>query len=211
MTNTARRSITPVMAATFAVLFASVAGEVAGASQGTSGLVVFAGGAFAGAILRLAWQLNAPWWQPAHASDIGPSRSDAQPIMAARNARLIALGYAWGAASLLAIYLLSPLRWQHGWQYGTGMGLIALLIFMYSRALEGRWTTDLNWSLTWVALIHSWAATAGLGWMIGVGKFYSAKGDWAANIVFACGGLMIVGVTIMALRTGRFLSQSMTT
>ena len=125
--------------------------------------------------------------------------------MAARNARLIALAYAWGAVSMLAVYLLTSLRWQHGWQYGLGMALIALLIHAFSRNLVGRWTPSFNRALTLAALLHGWAAIAGLGWMIAIGKIYSDKGDWAANLVFACGGLMIVGVTIMALRTTRFL------
>lgn len=132
--------------------------------------------------------------------------ADAQPVTAAQNANLLALGYAWGGASLLAVYLLTPLRWQHGWQYGCGMLAIAALIAVFARGLKSRWTPGLDRVLTIVTLIHGWAATGGLGWLIVTGKIWSVKGDWAANVVFAAGAVVLAGVSIMALRTSRLLT-----
>ena len=201
---TGRTAISPLMLALLAVLAASVAGQVVGASQDQSGLSIFAAAAFTGALLRVAWQINRPWWRPdTHA--IGPALTTAQPMMAVRNARLIAAGYGWGASSLLAVYLLSGLHWQHGWQYGGGMLLIAGLIVWLTQGLEARWSPSLARALAWSAIVHSWAATFGIGWLIAMGKIFSSKGDWAANVVFAAGAFCIVGLSLLALRTARAL------
>jgi hypothetical protein len=208
-TGRSRLHISSVLAATLVVLGVSVLGQAVGAHYESSGLSVFAVTAFAGALLRLGWQLNAPWWQTGCPTvEIGPAGCEAQPALAARNTRLIALCYAWGAASLLAVYLFTSLRWQHGWQYGAGMGVIAALLFWGSRSLSQTGTPTRHRALIWASLIHGWAATAGMGWMIGIGKMHSIKGDWAANLVFMGGGLIVVGLTIMALRTTRILAAA---
>jgi hypothetical protein len=207
MTPPVRQPITPLLAATVAVLLLSAAGQAIGASQDSVGMPVFAAMAFAGAMFRVGWMLNRPWWQCEASSCLGPSLTDAQPMMATRNAELLALGYIWAGLSLLAVYMLTPLRWQHGWQYGSGMILIAALIFAASRGFASRWTPSLARALTVVTLFHGWAATAGLAWLVGSGKIWSIKGDWAANIVFAIGALIIAGISAMALRTARILDQ----
>ena len=107
MTSPARPSLTPLMVATVLVLVVSVAGQVIGARQGSVGMSLFAGMAFVGAMLRVSWMLNRPWWQCATSTELGPALMDGRPMTAAQNARLLALGYAWGGASLLAVYLLS--------------------------------------------------------------------------------------------------------
>lgn len=207
MTLPRRASVTPLIAATVAVMLVSVAGQGLGAAQSSVGFSVFAAAAFMVALMRVGWQINRPWWQTRQAGDIGPGLKDAQPIMAERNAQLLALGYAWGALSLMCVYLLTTLHWQHGWQYGLGMGLIALLIHGFSRTISARWTPLLADRLATVSLVHGWAATAGLLWLFASGKMLSIKGDWAANIVFIFGGIMIVGVSALALRTSRFLAH----
>ena len=207
MTPPVRQPITPLLAASVAVLLASVAGQAMGASQDSAGMSVFAATAFVGAMLRTGWMLNRPWWQCETSSCIGPSLTDAQPTTATRNAQLLALGYGWGGFSLLAVYLFTSLRWQHGWQYGSGMLLIAALIHFSSRGFAHRWTSTFSRALTIATLVHGWAATAGLAWLVGTGKIWSLKGDWAANIVFASGALVIVGISAMALRTSRILAQ----
>ncbi|MEQ1698209.1 MAG: hypothetical protein ABL901_20455 [Hyphomicrobiaceae bacterium] len=206
MTPPVRQPITPVLAATVAVLFASVAGQAVGAAHGSVGMSVFAAMAFAGALLRVGWMANKPWWQCETSSCMGPPLADAHPITASRNAELLALGYAWGGLTLLAVYLLTPLRWQHGWQYGSGMLLIAVLIYALSRGFAARWSRMLSRTLSWLTLLHGWAATAGLAWLIGSGKIWSVKGDWAADIVFAVGALVITGISALALRTSRILT-----
>ena len=203
----ARSRITPLLTATLVVLAASVIGQVVGASQNSTGLNVFAAVAFGGALLRVGWQLNRPWWQTGHGASIGPSTSQSLPSMAARNGLLVALGYAWGGLSLLAVYLLSGLAWRHGWQYGSGMLVIAFLIMFAVRDLEAAWKPGSATALKWVTLVHGWAALAGLGWLIGFGKIWSLKDDWAANVVFACGALIIAGLGAMALKTARHLEQ----
>lgn len=171
---------------------------------------VFAGVAFTVAVLRVGWQMNRAWWNAAPGVDIGPAVIDVQPVMATRNVQLVALVYAWGAMSLLCVYLLTTLHWQHGWQYGLGMGLIAVLIHGYARSIGARWTPQLAGQLATVSLVHGWTATGGLLWLFATGKMLSIKGDWAANVVFICGGIMVVGISAMALRTGRFLARRAT-
>jgi hypothetical protein len=198
----------PMMIATLAVLFASVVGQVVGAGQGVPGLSIFAAAAFAGAVLRLGWQINKPWWT-AGVGVVGPSSAEAQPMMASRNALMIALGYAWGGLSMLAVYLLTPLRWQHGWQYGAGMVIIGALVWMVSRrmaTLQAR--ADTFKRLMVVSFVHGGAATVALGWLIASGKFLSLKNDWAANIVFVSGALVIAGISAMGIRTARKLQEA---
>lgn len=207
MTSPVRPAVTPLIIATFAVLALSVAGQAIGAEKNAAGMSTFAAAAFVAAMLRLGWMLNRPWWQCAASTDLGPALSDAQPLTSALNARLLALGYAWGGTSLLAVYMLSSLRWQHGWQYGCGMLAIAALIHGFTRRMSGRWTPALERSLTVLLLVHGWAATGGLAWLILTGKIWSAKADWAANIVFAAGAIALVAISAMALRTSRLLAQ----
>jgi hypothetical protein len=198
-------AITPLMAALVLVAAASAAGQTMGAQMTATWLSAFAAAAFAGAILRVAYQLNMPWWHAGVAGEIGPAPGDTQQIMAARNALLLAIGYAWGAASLLAVYLMTPLKWQHGWQYGLGMAIIAVAIFALSRWLPAQWTGNSFKVLTWASLLHGWAATGGLVFLIASAKIHSIKGDWAANFVFVAGAVVIAGVSAIALRTARFL------
>ena len=207
MPSPLRARVTPLIMATFAVLALSVAGQVIGAEHRAVRTSALAATAFVAAMLRLGWMLNRPWWQCPASTELGPSLSDAQPLTSALNARLLALGYAWGGASLLAVYILSSLRWQHGWQYGCGMLAIAALIYAGSRGLSARWSPSLERGLTIVVLVHGWAATGGLAWLILTGKIWSSKGDWAANIVFIAGALSLVGLSAMALRTSRLLAQ----
>lgn len=199
---------TPLFFAAGAVLAASVAGQVIGAQQGAVGMSAFAAAAFTGAMLRLGWTLNRPWWQCETSTCLGPDTGGAQPVIAARNAQLLALGYVWGGISLLAVYLLSGIKWQHGWQYGSGMVLIGALLLLAARALPKHWGPVLARRLAGLTLIHGWAATGGLAWLVGSGKIWSIKGDWAANVVFAAGAVALVGVSAMALRTARILAEA---
>jgi hypothetical protein len=195
--------------AALAVLLASVIGQAVGATQGSTGLSIFAAGAFLGAILRLSWQINSPWWHTAQS--IGPPAGSAQPVMASRNASLLALGYSWAAASMLAVYLLTPLRWQHGWQYGLGMALIAALIYGAGQRIPGHWTPQSSRRLIGMSLLHGWAASAGLFWLIYTGKMLSPKADWAANVVFVTGAIAIAGLSAIAIRTARLLAGQAST
>lgn len=210
MTDTSRetsasRKATPLILALLTVLAASVAGQMVGAVNGSIELTTFAALAFAGAALSVAYRLNRPWWDAASADDIGPALSEAQPALAVHNAALLAMTYGWGAASLLGVYLGTPLRWQHGWQYAAGMAAIGLLIYLASRQFEGRWSVSLMNRLTWATLLHGWAAMGGAFWLIGSGKLIVAKADWAANVVFLTGAFLVAGLGALSLRTARIL------
>jgi hypothetical protein len=202
--------LTPLVAATVVVLLASLVGQISGAVQDSVGLSVFAATAFVGALLRTAWQLNRSWWYANAHHDIGPSGGDSERTMARTNALLLTLSYGWAGASLLGVYLLTPLRWQHGWQYGTGLVIIALLIWVIAQRLYAVWSPQIADALAWSTLAHSTAATGALAWLVGTGKIVSPRGDWAANIVFAGGGIAIVALSVMALRTARALKTDQT-
>lgn len=126
-----------------------------------------------------------------------------------RNTRLIALVYAWGAAALFAIYLLTDVKWRHGWQYGTAMAAVAALLLGYVHALGqpgSRWATDRALRMAGaLARLHGLAAGCGLAFLVGTGKLATLKGDWAANHVFLVGGLTIVVLAFMAANTHRRL------
>ena len=187
------------------VLFASVSGQQAGADAEMVAASIGAAAAFLIVALKMAWDVNRPWWRAADHT-IGPSSLAAQPLMAARNAELLALGYGWGAASLLAVYLFTALRWQHGWQYGCGMALIAGLLVLLARWMRsGAWSAGSVKGLMVATLAHGLAAVGGLAWLIASGKVGSVKGDWAANVVFVAGAVLIAGVSAMGWRTAKVL------
>jgi hypothetical protein len=200
---------TPLLVALATVAAVSVIGQVVGATQGSSEVSVLAAAAFVGAILKVGWQANRPWWTlPADgelARDIGPSPADALPLVSARTTLLLAIGYAWGAVSLFAVYLGTPLKWQHGWQYAAAMALAAIGTHLVTRAIETRWSARLHKTLIWATLLHGWAALGAMTWLIASGKLYSVKSDWAANIVFAAGTLAIAGLASLWLRSSRIL------
>lgn len=205
-TETSERLWTPLFIVLLIVLAASVAGQVVGATQGSAELSAFAAMAFVGALLRVAWQTNRPWWRGASDPEIGPSPDNIEARLATRNATLIALGYAWGAISLAAVYLGTPLRWQHGWQYALGMALIAAAIYLTARGFARHWSPERRGLLAWITLLHGWAATGGLLWLIATGKLLTGKSDWAANVVFVGGAVVIAGIGAVALRTTRILA-----
>lgn len=191
--------------ALIAVLAASVAGQVAAARAGAVGMTYFAAGVFTLAVLQYAFSINRAWW-PAGAVGVGPSPQSARPIMAANTADLIGLGYGWGGASLLGVYLLSGVRWQHGWEYGLGMVLIGALMIAWARSQRGATCPPGRFrALLALSAVHGLAAIIGVGWLLVSGKAQSLKGDWAANVVFLLGGLLIAGVTAMGLKTARRL------
>jgi len=122
---------------------------------------------------------------------------------------LMGLTYAWGAAALTAIYLLSGVRWQHGLQYAAGMAVFALVLFAFAREIvrpESRLRSPLgrHRSLQ-LTIVHGAAAALGLAFLVSAGKLASAKGDWPANQVFLVGGLVILALCIVAGITQRRL------
>lgn len=127
--------------------------------------------------------------------------------IAARFARLISLAWAWGGASMLGAYYLTDLNWQHAWQYGLAMLLIAAGIGWYAgqRADAGSsWASD---SLVRAARLatglQAVAAIAAVGLLASSGKLQPEGRDWAANVVFIAGGLAIFSLSMAGLRAER--------
>ncbi len=138
----------------------------------------------------------------------------AQFHMLRRNTRLTALVYAWGAAAMMAVYVLGDLKWRHGWQYGAAMALVSgALLWLVDRLGRPGNTLDTPRMLSSVVpltLAHAIAAAAGLVFLVGSGKLSTVKGDWAANHVFLAGGLGIAALALIAARTHRRLARDRT-
>lgn len=197
--------LTPLLLALGVLLAVSVAGQMVGAVNNSAELSYFSALAFAAGVLKAAWQLNRPWWSVKLTGDIGPVPPDTQPRLATNNATLLSLGFAWAAASMSGVYFGTPLKWQHGWQYGTILVLAAAGTYAVSRNFAMSWSIDVLNRLTWSSLILCWTVGGALFWLAGTGKLLSRKPDWAANIIFVTGGLIICGVCSMWLRSARLV------
>lgn len=190
-----------------AAIVASVAAMVTGITQDLPRFSGFAAGLFAIALVASAVEVNAPFWR----TDGEALDPDGMANAAVRNLRLVALGYLWGALALFMIYRLTPLRWQHGLQYGAGMALVAWLIQLYvhflvqprSRLRSPRAMLQ----ATWAAILHGSGALGGLMFLLLSGKINSIKDDWAANQVFLAGGIAIVALSVVSVYTQLRLSR----
>lgn len=157
--------------------------------------------AFAFVAIAIAWKINAGVLaQPASAADRG---------LAARALRttshITALVYAWGGAAMLIVYRLTNVHWQHGWQYGTAMLLIAIGLYGYLSLLndeQSALSSDIAIQrAVYLAILQSLAITGALIWLLSSGKLTSGKGDWAANIIFLAGGFGIAAVSAIVAHT----------
>ncbi len=127
------------------------------------------------------------------------------------NTLLMVLTYGWGGLAMLSVYLLSGLKWQHGWQYGSGMLLIAAALFFYAHRLKepssplaSPHKLDIAARLT---LAQAIAASIALIALFASGKIGTPKNDWAANHIFVAGGLAIVVISLLAFLTHRRLTE----
>lgn len=184
-----------------AALTVSVAVSAYGAATGSVAVVALSCAAFAALSLMAAVMTNTPMWNlEAHRI-----RPEAVTVAARRNARLIAIAYAWGAATLLIAYPVSGLRWQHAWQYGAGMALIALAIFAYAIAVtkpgSAMAAPSRQLRMLQLTVVHGMLAVGGVGWLILSGKLASAKTDWLANHVFVTGGILVAVLSALAAST----------
>ncbi len=188
----------PYLAALFAL---SAATMTWAASVGDRAISLGAAALFGIALALAAAHINrlSRW------SDAALADADAEIHAARRNARLMALAYAWGGVALLAVYKLSGLKWQHGWQYGSGMAVIAGLLLAHVHklgdkdyGLRSRKGLDYAGRAT---LLHALAIIVSLAVLVASGKLWSGKPDWAANQVFVVGGLTLAVVSLIAWRT----------
>ena len=191
-----------------AAIVASIAAMVTGVA---SDLPIFSGTAaalFAAALFATAVDVNRPWWGGA---PLAPAEDDVLVVAAVRNARLLALGYFWGALALLSVYRLTALRWQHGLQYGAGMALLGWLALLYVHFVVrpgSRLRSPRALALaTWLSLAHGGAALGGVLFLLVSGKINSIKDDWAANQIFLAGGVALVGLSLISAYTQLCLSR----
>ena len=194
-------SVQPFIPWLLSAFVAAVIGQVVGARLGLPWLSGSAAVCLPFMSTFVALRVNQPYWtQPLPMGEV-----DAVATASRRNARLLAWTWGAGAASMLAVYLLSGVRWQHGWQYGSGMALIAALGFAYSLHL-GKVGSVLRSqrhlkAAALLAAAQGIAAIGGILVLVVSGKVASVRGDWPANIVFVAGGLAITVLSAIAVRT----------
>ena len=137
-------------------------------------------------------------------------RSSAMPAaepgrIAGTHAAFMASTYGWGGLAMLAIYLGTTLKWQHGWQYGSGMLLIAAALIFYAANVQKPNSPFASARMLKIAkaltVAQAGAAFTALSWLIASGKLATAKNDWAANHIFMAGGLAIVFISLLAIMT----------
>lgn len=116
--------------------------------------------------------------------------------------RITATVYGWGGLSLIALYRFTPLHWQHGWQYGSAMLLVALGLVIYIvRERRAPQSEAGARGMAALAAVHGLAAAGALGWLVFSGKLATTRGDWAANAIFVAGGVTITVISLLAILT----------
>lgn len=180
---------------------ASVAGMLWAAAHGARAGLVLASLGFAATAVLAASRLSAAL--------LRTERPGNGHVSAIREiSRITALVYAWGGVSLIALYRFTPLHWQHGWQYGSAMLLIATGLIAYIAASGRSPPGDIALSRTiQLTIAHGLAALVAMIWLAGSGKLATVKGDWAANAIFMSGGLAIACISYMAVRNHRELRR----
>ena len=129
-----------------------------------------------------------------------------EPAPAGATAGAMAAVWAWGALSLLIIYVLVS-TWGEWWQYVLGAGAVALLCLFFSATLardaaagrEDANMLNLARYLTIGQLAGMIIAMVGL---IADGKMPrdAAKPDWAASAIFFFGASALAVISADALR-----------
>lgn len=198
-------SLQPAMPRLIAALIASVAGMAIAVSLELTATAVACAALFAIIVIAAASRTN---------SINRETRSpDEAIIVARRNTRLSALTYAWAALGMHVLYFtpLTGLRWQHGWQYGTAFALLAVGAFAYALFLGEARRPVLARSLARLVAPLTTAqavlAACGITYLVASGKIFSARPDWAANVVFAFAAVAIMIVSAMALRSHMRLTR----
>ncbi len=197
-------SLTPLVPFLAVGLILSVTGMVHGAGRGDAQFTALCAISFISIVVAAALLINANAWRKSNASEKAAATASA----VRRNARLAGLVYTWGAAAMFAVYSLSDLSWRHSWQYGLGMAIIGIGIFIFVYRLGNAQPSRLpSLSLT---ILHGVAAIGGLTYLIGAGKLQTVKSDWAANEVFLWGGIGIVVLCVLSLITHLMHNRSRT-
>jgi hypothetical protein len=157
---------------------------------------------FAVVLSATAIRTNAPHWRR-----VATSASAISPRDAARtNVFLIALAFLWCGLAFYAVYLGTPVRWQHGWEYGTACILLAAAYGYYVKRLSNAGDplsrTSAIDRMTKFAGYQAVLIGVALLWLIGAGKLViTHKGDWAANQLFLSGGFAIMCISVILIKT----------
>ena len=182
---------------------ATIAGMMLAARADLTAATTLLAAAFvAGAIVAFT-RANAPYWR---GSDSAAPHG--APVSAMRrNTRLAALTYAWASLAMQGVYTtpVTGLRWHHGWQYALIFALLAVVSFLYARALGREPPSPLHPRLMRMAAplgaAQGLIAAAGLAYLAGSGKLLQHRADWAANIIFVATALAIMVLGAVTLRT----------
>jgi hypothetical protein len=106
---------------------------------------------------------------------------------------------------MFTVYSLSGLTWRHGWQYGTGMALLASAALVCANYLtRGRGpfgATKANNILMGVTVVQVIAVGGALVYLVASGALHTKKPDWAANYVFIAGGCTVILISLASLLT----------
>lgn len=200
-------TLQPLIPGLVVVMVASIASIVWSVGEGDRALTFAAALAFPAAAVLICVIINRPMWRLAGAGD-----SAATINASRRNARLMALVYAWGAAAIFAIYSLTQLWWWHSWQYGLAMAFIACCLHVYAQRMRDPASPLVQPRVldatAVLALVQAAAAAIGLAFLIGSGKLALSKPDWPANHVFIAGGLGLILISLIAAFTHRKLRSS---
>lgn len=188
-------SLTPLIPFLAVGLIISVTGMVHAVGRDDQQLTAICAIGFVFLVIVAAILINAVAWRKTVTADkIAASASAVR-----RNARLAGLIYTWGAAAMFAVYSLSDLNWRHAWQYGLGMAIIGIGVFIYIYRLGSSQASTIP--PLYLTILHGAAAIGGLIYLIGTGKLQTIKSDWAANEVFLWGGVGIVALCLLSLIT----------
>lgn len=187
-------SLQPLIISVVVAILLSAGGMAYGAATSSRALTAFGAFAFSFFMFIVAWRVNRPAWRTQASQS-----ADMLFHTMRRNTRLAALTYAWAAAAFFAIYGLTEVRWQHGWQYGAAAALIALglLVYVHRMGQDGHLTPP-PMALT---ALHGLAVLGGLIFLILAGKLATPKGDWPANYIFLFGGIAILSICYVAIIT----------
>jgi hypothetical protein len=184
-----------------AAVVSSVAAMVSGAQSGVPFIVVLAALLYALVIIATAVEVNRPLWR----LDRAQISDETAPVALRRNLRLLALIYGWGAAAMFGVYGFSGVRWQHGWQYGSVLALIAFLFLLYVHIIDGNdgplRTRRGLLTVQKLTVLHGAGAMAGLGYLLLSGKLWSTKADWPGSVIFLAGSFAVALLCLIAAIT----------
>lgn len=195
-------SLQPLIPYLIVALAASVTAMVAAAASINTTNSALAAGLFGLAVVAASVKINLPLIAGKAALD-----ADAPIHASRRNARLMALTYAWGGIAMLAVHFLSGLWWWHSWQYGSLMALIAAALLAYVHQV-GDPESDLRTPavldrLAWATAAQGIGAALGVAWLIRSGKPWFNNTDRVANHIFLAGGTTIAIISAIAFLTHR--------